>query len=135
MRIDEVLREGIQREASDVHIVCVLPPLLRINGILRKIDKFGDITPDRSREILLELLNEDQKQRLEKDLSLKQQFWISIIAFCAESVKDLAQQMRSILRKNQKTSSLMPRQSSWRLDSRSHLVMPRKNMVLENSTM
>jgi twitching motility protein PilT len=70
MKIDEILREGIEREASDVHIVCILPPLLRINGILQKIDRFGDITPERSKELLLEVLNEDQKQRLSKDLSL-----------------------------------------------------------------
>ncbi len=70
MKIDEILREGIEKEASDVHIVCILPPLLRINGILQKIEKFGNITPDRSEELLLEVLNEEQKQRLSKDLSL-----------------------------------------------------------------
>jgi len=70
MKIDEILREGIEKEASDVHIVCILPPLLRINGILQKIEKFGDINPERSEELLLEVLNDDQKQRLSKDLSL-----------------------------------------------------------------
>jgi len=70
MKIDEILREGIQRDASDVHIVCVLPPLLRIHGVLQKVAKFGDMTAERSREILLEVLNQEQKARLEKDLSL-----------------------------------------------------------------
>ena len=48
MKIDEILRDAIAKEASDVHIVCVLPPLFRVNGILRKMENYGDITPDRS---------------------------------------------------------------------------------------
>ena len=70
MKIDEILRKGIEREASDVHIVCVLPPLYRINGILQKAKEFGDITPERSEEILLELLNDEQRSMLERDLSV-----------------------------------------------------------------
>ena len=70
MKIDEILRDAIQREASDVHRVCILPPLFRINGLLTKITSYGDITPDRSMDILIELLNEEQKKRLENELSL-----------------------------------------------------------------
>jgi twitching motility protein PilT len=70
MKIDDILIEGIKRDASDVHIVCILPPTIRVNGKLVKIQEFGEITPDISEKILTEILNEDQKMRLKKELAL-----------------------------------------------------------------
>ncbi|MES0342217.1 MAG: PilT/PilU family type 4a pilus ATPase, partial [Candidatus Humimicrobiaceae bacterium] len=70
MKIDDILIEGIKRDASDVHIVCVLPPLLRIHGKLIKLNEFGDITPNISESILTEIINDDQKARLKKELAL-----------------------------------------------------------------
>lgn len=70
MKIDDILREGIKREASDVHIVCVLPPIVRVNGKLEQLEEFGDITPDISENILLEILEDSQKERLSNDLAL-----------------------------------------------------------------
>jgi twitching motility protein PilT len=70
MVIDDILIEGIKRGASDVHIVCILPPILRINGNLEKLEEFGDITPDIAEKILLKIINDDQKKRLYSDLSL-----------------------------------------------------------------
>ncbi len=70
MKIDDILMEGVKRDASDVHIVCVLPPLLRIHGKLIKLDEFGDITPNISESILTEIINDEQKARLKKELAL-----------------------------------------------------------------
>ena len=70
MKIDDILMEGIKRDASDVHIVCVLPPLLRIHGKLIKLNEFGDVTPNISESILTEIINEEQKARLQKELAL-----------------------------------------------------------------
>jgi len=70
MNINDILREGIKKDASDVHIVCVLPPLLRIHGKLIKLHEFGDITPDISERILTEIINDDQKMRLSKEMAL-----------------------------------------------------------------
>jgi len=70
MKIDDILREGIKREASDVHIVCILPPIIRVSGKLEKLEEFGNITPDISENILLEILEDDQKERLSSDLAL-----------------------------------------------------------------
>lgn len=70
MKMDDILIEGIRREASDVHIVCILPPILRINGNLQKLEEFGGITPEISENILLQLLDNNQKKRLSDDLAL-----------------------------------------------------------------
>lgn len=70
MDINDVLIEAIKRNASDIHIVCNLPPVIRINGRLTKLEKFGEITPEISKKILIRILNEEQIRRLEKQLAV-----------------------------------------------------------------
>jgi len=68
MNIDDILLEAMKREASDVHIVCVLPPTIRIHGKLVKLKEFGEVTPDISKKMLTRILNEEQLARLENQL-------------------------------------------------------------------
>jgi len=70
MDINEILTEAINLDASDVHIVCVLPPIFRIHGRLVKLDKFGEIKPEVSEEILTAILNSEQKKRLKDNLAV-----------------------------------------------------------------
>jgi len=70
MDINQILEEGIKRSASDVHIVCVLPPVIRVHGRLVKLEEYGEITPDISRKMLLSILNDEQIERLEKQLAV-----------------------------------------------------------------
>ncbi|NQT66169.1 MAG: Flp pilus assembly complex ATPase component TadA [Actinobacteria bacterium] len=70
MDINDILIEAIKRNASDIHIVCPLPPVIRINGRLTKLEKFGEITPGISKKILIRILNEEQIRRLEKQLAV-----------------------------------------------------------------
>lgn len=70
MNIDEILLEAINLNASDIHIVCVLPPIFRINGRLIKMDKFGNITPELSEKVLTKILNEGQLKRLRDRLAV-----------------------------------------------------------------
>ncbi len=70
MKIDDILIEAIRVGASDIHIVCVLPPIFRVHGRLVKLEKFGDITPDLSEKILTEILNDEQLKRLKEKLSV-----------------------------------------------------------------
>ena len=58
MKVNDILKEGIRRDASDVHIVCILPPLVRVNGELTRLNEFGNITPDISEKILFEIINQ-----------------------------------------------------------------------------
>ncbi|MCJ7665580.1 MAG: type IV pilus twitching motility protein PilT, partial [Actinobacteria bacterium] len=70
MNINDVLVEGIRKDASDVHIVCVLPPLLRVHGKLIRLVDFGKITPDISEILLNAIISEEQRTRLIKERSL-----------------------------------------------------------------
>jgi twitching motility protein PilT len=70
MNIDDILIDAINMNASDIHIVCVLPPILRIHGKLVRIDKFGDVTPELSERILTRILNDEQLKRLRENRSV-----------------------------------------------------------------
>jgi len=70
MDINDILIEAIKRDASDIHIVCTLPPVIRIHGSLIKLEKFGEVTPEISKKILIRILNEEQIRRLEKQLAV-----------------------------------------------------------------
>ncbi len=70
MDINDILIEAINRGASDVHIVCVLPPMLRVHGRLIKLENFGEITPEISEKLLTEILSEHQLNRLREQLSV-----------------------------------------------------------------
>ena len=59
MDIIQILEEGIKRTASDIHIVCVLPPILRVHGRLIKLKEFGEVTPEISKKMLLRILNDE----------------------------------------------------------------------------
>ena len=76
MNIIDILKEGIKKEASDVHIVCIFPPVMRVNGTLVKMEQYEEITPEKSWEMLTAIINEEKTQRLKKDLSLDFAFTI-----------------------------------------------------------
>ncbi len=70
MNIDDILIEAINTNASDVHIVCVLPPILRIHGKLVKLENFGEINPEVSEKMLTKILNDEQLKRLKDKLAV-----------------------------------------------------------------
>jgi twitching motility protein PilT len=70
MDINDILLEAINLEASDVHIVCILPPIFRIHGKLIKMEEFGEITPEISEKLLIRILNSEQLKRLKDGLSV-----------------------------------------------------------------
>jgi twitching motility protein PilT len=72
LTIDNLLRELVSREASDLHIKAGQPPIMRIHGELKRAD-YPPLSAEETRELLLSILNEDRKARLysfkELDLS------------------------------------------------------------------
>jgi twitching motility protein PilT len=70
MKVNDILKEGIRRDASDIHIVCILPPLVRVNGELTRLSEFGNITPEISEKILFEIISDKERERLIKERAL-----------------------------------------------------------------
>ena len=68
--IDGIFRTAVQRGASDIHIVCGLPPILRINGELEKMSKEPALAPADTLNICVGLLTEEQKEVFETEREL-----------------------------------------------------------------
>ena len=63
----QLLEHAKTQHATDIHICADAPILFRVGGKLVPITK-EKLTPDQSREISLDLLNDDQKKKFEKNL-------------------------------------------------------------------
>ena len=69
MKLDQLLRFMTDKEASDLHIKPMRPPLLRIHGKLMPLEA-EPLKPDEIREMLLPILNDRQKETLEKKMAI-----------------------------------------------------------------
>jgi len=67
--IDELFREMKERDASDLHLFVGLPPCLRIRGQIFRTEKPA-LTPESVRNLICEILSEEQLLRLEKERDL-----------------------------------------------------------------
>jgi twitching motility protein PilT len=67
--IDPFLKMGRQIDASDVHIAVGSPPMIRLNGALRKV-KYPPFTADDTQRLFHEILSPEQKKELETEWEL-----------------------------------------------------------------
>ncbi|WP_449240721.1 type IV pilus twitching motility protein PilT [Desulfoscipio gibsoniae] len=76
MHINNLLKQALDRGASDLHIIVGVAPLLRINGELTSL-KFPPLTADNTRELARQILNKEKLNVLEQlgevDLSAEYQ--------------------------------------------------------------
>jgi len=70
MDIDELLKVAIERDASDLHIKAGEPPILRIHGTLIPLAGLERMTTKDVEGVVDQLINENQKKKLEQDLDL-----------------------------------------------------------------
>jgi twitching motility protein PilT len=66
MEIKELLNVAVEKKASDLHLNIGVPPVLRINGKLVKLN-FPELTPEVTHQMIYSILNEKQKIKFEKD--------------------------------------------------------------------
>jgi twitching motility protein PilT len=60
--MNELCAEAARVEASDVHIICGYPPMIRIAGKLQAVGKEAVVTPDIAQELLLAICSNEQKE-------------------------------------------------------------------------
>jgi len=70
---DQLLRELVEREGSDLHITVGCPPKIRIDGRLVDVGETR-LVPDEARRLTYSLLKEEQIARFERDLELDLSF-------------------------------------------------------------
>lgn len=64
-QIDQFLRVLVQQGGSDLHLSCGSPPVIRVHGHLQRI-KFRDLTEADMRALIPEILNPEQRSRLDE---------------------------------------------------------------------
>ena len=79
LTLTALLRAMVDQDASDLHISCGSPPQFRIHGKLFKA-KSDDFTPETIRELLFEILTDDQKAEIDANLELDFSFGVKDVA-------------------------------------------------------
>lgn len=62
--IDDLLRETVERKASDLHLTVGLPPMVRLDGELIPLE-YDRLTQQDTRRLIYDVLNNDQLQMFE----------------------------------------------------------------------
>jgi len=70
IRIEPLLDEVIKRDASDLHLQVGLPPMLRIDGALTRVENPMALGPNEVSSLAYSVLDEKQRKMLEEDLEL-----------------------------------------------------------------
>jgi twitching motility protein PilT len=66
MDLVDVLLEVLERDASDLHLSVGSPPIVRINGVLERLD-YPRLSANDTRELIYSILSQEQRQRLENE--------------------------------------------------------------------
>lgn len=67
MSIQELLDLTIKNNASDLHLLNGIPPSIRVDGNLKYLSNYPNLTPDVLQEMVFSLISPEQKQRLLAD--------------------------------------------------------------------
>lgn len=66
--INELLEEVLVRGASDLHLTVGAPPVMRINGVLQRLDEYQRLTSNDTRDMIYSILTARQREQLESNL-------------------------------------------------------------------
>jgi twitching motility protein PilT len=83
--IDPFLKMGRQIDASDVHIAVGSPPMIRLNGALRKV-KYPPFTPEDTKRIFYEILTPPQQKELEEEWTLDLSYFSEDAGRCRANI-------------------------------------------------
>ncbi|MDD3626391.1 MAG: type IV pilus twitching motility protein PilT [bacterium] len=67
MKIQDLLKIQVEKDASDLHIAVGVPPLLRINGKLMQLEGYPVIKPEDSRRLISSILSDIQREEYNKN--------------------------------------------------------------------
>ena len=80
MEFLEILKAGVERGASDIHMVIGKPPMVRYGGAIVPLVDFPVIEADESKRLIYSILYDDQKQRFEENLELDCSFEVKNVS-------------------------------------------------------
>ncbi len=76
MDMIELLKELVRRKGSDLHITAGVPPVIRIDGELTRLDQYPVLKPEMTEALIYSILTDAQKKKLEQDKELDLSFGI-----------------------------------------------------------
>lgn len=79
MKMEKLLELSAHKQASDLHIIPGLAPLLRINGILSSDKNSAILTAHDTRKLIYSVLTEEQQALFEKNLVLEMALSLPVI--------------------------------------------------------
>jgi twitching motility protein PilT len=77
--ITELLAFGVKNGASDVHITTGMPPLLRVDGTIKKLD-LPVLTNEQASQMLFDVMSDEQRKDFQNDLEIDFSFEIPDLA-------------------------------------------------------
>src|SRR6266571_6831189 len=63
--IDELLEQMVTRNASDLHVTAGTPPVIRVRGLLERLQGFEPLVPEDTQQLLYRILSSEQQKQLE----------------------------------------------------------------------
>ncbi|MBN1620966.1 MAG: type IV pilus twitching motility protein PilT [Endomicrobiales bacterium] len=76
MEMFEILKQAVQRGASDIHMVIGKSPVVRIRGHVQELEEFPKLSAEDSKKLIYSILFEDQRSRFEQSWELDCSFSI-----------------------------------------------------------
>ncbi len=77
--LDRLLSYAVQKEASDIHLCAGAPPMLRIHGLLRRLDT-GPVSAESLQQLFDEILSERQKEKLRQAMEVDLAYAVTGVA-------------------------------------------------------
>jgi twitching motility protein PilT len=68
--VSELLEQVIERGASDLHLTTGTAPVVRVNGVLTRLDSYPELEAESLQRMIYSILTQRQRERLEQDLEL-----------------------------------------------------------------
>lgn len=65
MELNDILSLALKARASDIHLKAGLPPIYRIDGSLRPLPKAPRISPEQTKQIAHDIMNDAQRARMQ----------------------------------------------------------------------
>lgn len=79
LTIDDLLRDLVGKEASDLHLKAGQPPIMRIHGQLVRAD-YPALSVDDAQSLLYSILSEDRREKLAKERELDLSYFVKGLA-------------------------------------------------------
>ncbi len=76
MEVEKLLELGVEKRASDLHILPGSPPLFRIDGALTAIKDCPDLSADETKRIIYNVMTPEQQLAFENDLVFEMALYI-----------------------------------------------------------